>query len=197
MDKEKQTLSKWSADGIKWFALFVKTYEERRMADKLQAALSDEKYCVFVPTTDYLHRTQGKATLRKIPWFKGYVFVATTECVDDCTKMVEPLIANESAIFRFISYDRTRGSILISDKDKNRLSRIFDEDFHLPAIQAEMVDGKVKLMENPLEQNGGKVLKVKGKKSVVVEIELLGEPKTYEVALELLSEQDIKKALSK
>jgi len=195
MDKEKQTLTKWSAEGIKWLVLFVKTYEESRVASKLKAVLNAEKYHVFVPTTDYLHRTQGKSTLRKIPCFKGYVFIATTESAKDCTKMVEPLLINESAIFRFISYDQTHNSIALSDTDKIKLTRIFDEDFHHPAIRAEVdVDGRVLLDEDALEQNGGKVIKVtKGKKSVVLEIDLLGKPTTYEVALELLSAQDVEK----
>jgi transcriptional antiterminator NusG len=189
MNKEKQTLSKWSANGMKWLALFVKTYEERRLADRLQMALDSEKYHVFVPTTDYLHKVQGKATLRKIPCFKGYVFIATSESTENCIKMVEPLLINESTIFRFVSYDRSQHSIVISDTDKATLTQIFNDDFHRPAILAEIVDGKVKFKENTLEQNGGKVLKItRGKKSVVLQVELLGEPKTYEVALELLAE---------
>ena len=195
MDKEKQTLTKWSAEGIRWLALFVKTYEESRMASKLKAVLDAEKYHVFVPTTDYLHRIQGKSTLRKIPCFKGYVFIATTESAEDCTEMVEPLLINESAIFRFISYDRTHNSITLSDTDKITLTQIFDEDFHRPAIRAEVdADGRVVLDEDALAQDGGKVVKVtKGKKSVVLEIDLLGKPTTYEVALELLLAQDVEK----
>jgi len=55
-------------------------------------------------------------------------------------------------------------------------------------------DGGVKLEESTLSESYGEFVKItRGKKSIVLQIDLLGKPTTYEVALELLSSQDIEK----
>jgi transcription antitermination factor NusG len=186
-EKIKQTLSKWSANDVNWFAIFCKTYEERRIAKSLQKLCDIEnagKYFVFVPTKDYVHQKKG-ITIRKVPWLNGYVFIATTESAENCKKMAETLILNESAIFKLLSYDGTREAAPLTESDKTLFTTILNEDFHMPALKASVVDGRVEINMNPIESNGGKVVKVnKRKRSALVEMFIMGEKLKYEIALE-------------
>jgi len=186
MNKEKQTLSMWSAEGINWFAVACKIYEERRIAKSLQNVCDIEnlgRYFAFVPTKDYAHK-KTVTTMRRIPWLNGYVFIATLETAEHCAKMVDALMVNDKTIFKLLSYDGSKASPL-SEEDKLLFVAILDDDFHIPALKAEVVDGRVKIAENPIEANGGKITKVdRRKQSALVEMDVMNEPMKYEVALE-------------
>lgn len=186
MDNKKQTLSKWSADGIDWFAIACKTYEERRIANALQKLCdinSVGSYFVFVPTKDRAH-TKEISGMRRVPWLNGYVFIATNKSAEHCTKMVDSLKVNDTAIFKLLSYDGSKVASM-TDKDKMLFWAILDDDFHIPALKADMVDGRVKIAENQIEANGGKITKVdRRKQSALVEMQIMNESMKYEVALE-------------
>jgi len=55
-----QTISKWFSDEAECFVLHVKTYEERRTAQRLQAHLDPERYVVFVPMKDRLYEKKRR-----------------------------------------------------------------------------------------------------------------------------------------
>jgi len=200
MNKEKQTLSKWSAEGVNWFAVFCKTYEERRVAKSLQTLLDAEnagKYYVFVPTRDYAHQKK-EVTIRKVPWLNSYVFIATTESAENCTKMVASLIVNDTTIFKVLSYDNSREAAPLTEEDKQLFIAILDNNFHIPAIKAIVVDGKVEIQKNPIESNGGKIIKVnRRKQSALVEMFMMGENLKYEIALEFPKSKDVIRMKSK
>lgn len=195
MDNEKQTLSKWSAEGIDWFALACKTYEEWRIAKCLQKLCDIESigsYFIFVPTRDYAYQ-KVVTTMRRVPWLNGYVFIATTESAEHCTKMVDALMVNDKAIFKLLSYDGSKAAPL-TEKDKSLFIAIFDDDFHIPALKADVVDSKVKIAENPIESNGGRITKLdKRKQSAWVEMDIMNKPMKYEVAVEFPQVEDVQK----
>jgi len=195
MNNEKQTLSKWSAEGIDWFALACKTYEERRVAlvfQKLCDIERNECYFAFVPTKDRAH-TKEASGMRRIPWLNGYVFIATTERVEHCTKMVDSLKANDEAIFKLLSYDGSKASPL-TEADKLLFVAILDEDFHIPALKADVVNGRVVIAQNAIEANGGKITKVdRRKQSALVEMDVMNKPMKYEVALEFPQAEDVQR----
>jgi transcription antitermination factor NusG len=195
MDNDKQTLSKWSAEGMDWFALACKTYEERRVAHGLQTLCDTEstgRYFVFVPTRDRAHSKEPSG-MRRVPWLNGYVFIATTERAEHCTKMVDMLMVSDTAIFKLLSYDGSKASPL-TEEDKLLFVAILDEDFHIPALKADVVDGRVKVADNPIEANGGKITKVdKRKRSAEVEMDIMHEVMKYEVALEFPQAEDVQR----
>ena len=185
MSEERTAKSKWFSSKANWYVLFVKTYEEQRIADRLQKKLDSEKYVVFVPTKDYAFKKQGTTIMRKVPWLNGYVFIASVEAADICMKMVEPLIVNESAIFRLLSNDNSPDSAMLSPQDREIMTDILDENFNIAAIKAEIVDDRIRINEELIAKNGGKILKVsKHKQTAIIEMALLGKKFDCEIALE-------------
>ncbi|MCL2221955.1 MAG: hypothetical protein FWB92_06420 [Oscillospiraceae bacterium] len=195
MNNEKQTLSKWSAKGIDWFALACKTYEERRVALGFQKLCDGESvgsYFAFVPTRDRAHSKEPSG-MRRIPWLNGYVFIATTESAEHCTKMVDTLMNSDTAIFKLLSYDGEKASPL-TEEDKLLFVAILDEDFHIPALKADVVDGRVVIAENAIEANGGEITRVdRRKQSAEVKMEIMHEIMKYEVALEFPQAEDVQR----
>lgn len=141
-------------------------------------------YFIFVPTKDHTH-TKESSGIRRVPWLNGYVFIATTESAEHCIKIIDTLTVNDTAIFKLLSYDGIKAAPL-TESDKLLFVAILDENFHIPALSADIVDGKVAMAENAIEANGGKITKVdKCKKSAWAEMKILDEFMKYEIALEL------------
>jgi transcription antitermination factor NusG len=185
INTEKVTTIKWFDDAANWFALFVKTYEEQRVAGRLQGNLDVEKYAVFVPTKDYAFKKQGNTVMRKVPWLSGYVFVASMETADEFRSMVEPLIKNDSAIFKLLSNGSADDSIALSQQDKAIMTSVLDENFNIAALKADVVNGKIEIDEVSILKKGDAVIKVdKHKQTAIVRLALLGKKFDCEFALE-------------
>ncbi|GHS90817.1 hypothetical protein AGMMS49957_17460 [Synergistales bacterium] len=185
--EEKRTLSRWFAANANWCVLFVQTYEERRVASRIQDKLDKEVYAVFVPMKNYVHKKQGKTTVRKIPWLSGYVFVAAMVEAEELANAVSPLILLDSTIYKLLSNDGDHASILLSEKDKALLTALLDENFNIPPLEALVVGDKVELINNPLDGFDGEVLRVNlKKKTAMVRLKLLERTMDCELALELM-----------
>jgi transcription antitermination factor NusG len=178
-----QTMSKWSAEGYNWFVLFVRTGLEFEISRRLKQMLDAEKYHAFVPTRAYTEKKEGQKAIIRTIWLRSYVFVATTESADECIKMVEPLILNDSTIFKFVSYSDSVDTIFLSAKDMVLFKALLDDDFCLPAIKTKLENGKFKAIENQFKNADVKFGKYNpNKQTIKVQVEVLGEKMWLEVA---------------
>ena len=188
---EKRTIFKWFAHTANWFILFVRTYEEQRVAKRLQAKLDPNRYVVFVPTKDYAFKKNGRTTTRKVPWLSGYVFIAATVVSQECVDTVKPIIYNDSYIYKLLSNDGVSDNIELSQHDKAIMTTILDENFNISSIQAIMVGDKVSIIDGVLERTGGKVIRVnKHKQTAHIEIFILGRPVVFEIMLEFVTKSE-------
>jgi len=191
--EEKQTLSKWFAYTANWFVLFVQTYEERRVAERLQAKLDPDSYVVFVPTKDYSFIKGGVKTVRKVPWLDGYVFIAATVTPEKCLEEVKPIVYADSHIYRLLSNDGLPEDIALCEQDKAIMTAILDENFNIPAIEAVLVDDRVNIIDGALEGIGGKVVKVNRHKQTAtleLDVQFLGRKTVIEVMLDIIAKPE-------
>ncbi len=188
---EKQELSKWFADTANWFVLFVRTYEERRVAELLQDKLDPERYIAFVPTKDYAFSKGGMKTVRRVPWLDGYVFIASTANPEKCLEEVKPIVYSDSRIYKLLSNDGLRENIALSEHDKAIMTTILDENFNIPAIEAVMVGDKVTVVDGTLKGIGGKVVRInKRKQTASLEIEMFGRLTACEIMIDIVNNSD-------
>jgi transcriptional antiterminator NusG len=187
--EEKQAASKWFSDEANWFALFVRTYEERRVMEQLQSKLDTDRYAVFVPTKDYAFSKNGIKTIRRVPWLSGYVFIASTVSPEVCLEDVRFHIYRDPHIYKMLSNDGHMESTALSEHDKSIMTAILDEEFNIPAIEGVMVDDRVVILDGAFRGVGGKVVKVnKHRQTATLELDIqfFGRPTALEVMLNII-----------
>jgi transcription antitermination factor NusG len=178
-------LSKWFAETADWYVLFVKTYEEKRIADSLSALMDSEHYTVFVPMKDYAYHKQGATLTRKVPWINGYVFVATTVNETECLSELERHTHHDNAVFKVLRNGGKSDSAKLNDHDRSIMRAILDENFNIPALDTVQVGDKLVIADNsPLAGVGGNIVKInKNKQTATVSVETLGRTFFYTVML--------------
>jgi transcription antitermination factor NusG len=190
---EKRSVSRWFAAKANWFVLFVRTYEERRVAERLQSRLDPEKYVAFVPLKDYVYKKKGVLEKRKIPWIGGYVFIAAMVGAEELLQTVKPLIFNDPTVYKLLSNDGERQSIMLSPSDKAVMTALLDENFNIEPLEAVQVGDTVEVIDGVLETYGGEVISVDAKKQVsVVRMDFMGRLTDFELPLEyVVSTRDL------
>jgi len=185
---EKKALSRWFAETANWFVLFVRTREEHRIAEWLQARLDAGKYKVFVPTRDYAHTKNKETTVVKKPLFNGYLFIAATVEAEECLKTVEPLFYCDPSIYKLLSNDDRSNNIQLSIKDKTLMTSILNNDFNVPALQA-VADGDwVQVNGDMFSGLDAEIVKVnKRRQTAVIRMLFDGKRTDCEIALEFLA----------
>jgi transcription antitermination factor NusG len=178
-------LSKWFAETANWFILFVRTYEERRVADSLSFLLDQNKYTVFIPMKDYAYHKQGKTFTRKVPWINGYVFIATTVDEDEFLAEIEQHTRFDDGVYKLLRNGDKNDSAKLSDHDRAIMRAILDENFNIPALETVQVGDRLIIADSsPLAGIGGKIIKVnKKKQTATVSVNILGKNVDYEVML--------------
>jgi transcription antitermination factor NusG len=196
----KQNISRF-AEEVNFFVVFVRTCREEFIAERLQAALDKSEYVVFVPTKDYAHKKAGTVTIKRIPLIGGYVFIATTNNLDEAIQVVMALIQGDSSVFKLLANDNSNDcdaeSCVLRAEDKAIMAGfldILDDDFRIRAIPATKDDnGKIRILKNTLEPYGGEITKViKNNQSAVVRLMVLNRIHNWEIALEFCDEASVR-----
>lgn len=178
----------WFSRDAEWFVLFVQSRKELEIAERLQRGLTPNRYKVFVPTRPYAKvRSGGMTEIQKIPWLSGYVFIATTDTPIECKKMVESLMINDSTVFKFLTKSGEREIAALSVEDRALMAAILDDEFSIHPIPAEVVADRIKIANNILERNGGRVTKVdKHRQFALVQMRIMDRDFKCEIALEFI-----------
>jgi len=188
--EEKRALSKWFAAKANWFVLFVQTFKEREVADRIQSKLDNEKYVVFVPTRDRTYIQKDKSVLiKRVPLFGGYVFIATTDDEDECLSAIAPLIEPDSTVYKFLRNGGKDDAAKLTDRDKAAMTALLNEEFNIPALEAVNVGDRVEIVDRRFEEIGEVVKVNKRRQTAILRLELFGRAAMCEVALEFLAKE--------
>jgi transcriptional antiterminator NusG len=192
--EEKQAVSKWFMDEANWYALFVRTYEERRVMEQLQGKLDSDRYAVFVPTKDYAFSKNGIKTIRRVPWLSGYVFIASMDSPEECLEKVRFHICRDPRVYKMLSNDGQMESTALSEHDKSIMTAILDEEFNIPAVEGVVIDDRVVILDGAFRGVGGKVVKInKHRQTATLELDIqfFGRATTLEVMLNIIARPEI------
>ena len=184
---KKKALSRWFAENANWFVVFTRTREEQKIADRLQSKLDGEKYVVFVPTKDYAYTKDKVTTIIQKPWISGYVFIAATVTPKEFLETVKPLFCTETNVYKILSNDGQFESIQLSRRDKGIMTKILNENFNIPALEAVLEGDRVRIIDNALAGMNAEVVKVnKKRQTAVLMMEFLERRMECEIALEFV-----------
>ncbi|GHU75158.1 hypothetical protein FACS1894188_05370 [Clostridia bacterium] len=174
--EEKRTLSKWFEAKSNWFVLFVQTYEERRVAERLQGKLDNDKCVAFVSMRDRTYTQKDKTVpIKRVPLFGGYVFIATTEPETECLKRIVPIVQFDKTIYKVLRNDGKGETAKLSDRDKAVMTALLNEDFNIPALEAVDIGDRIEVLAGALEGIGGVVKSVDRRRhTAIVNLKLMG-----------------------
>jgi len=172
-----------------WYVIFIKTYEERRFAERLQGELDASKYVVFVPTKDRSFRTKQEFQLHRMLLFPGYVFVASTDEPEMCYKTLKPIIFKDKMAYKLLGEEESSWCAVVDNRDKALLMRLMNKEFHIAAIEAVKVGHDVIIVDGAFAAFEGRVKKInKYRQTVDVEFatEFMGSVRTVTFALKMV-----------
>lgn len=139
-----------------WYVLYTKPRNEKKTA-KLLADKGVEVYC---PVHEVVKQWSDRKKKIQEPLFRSYVFVRLEEYEKEQT----PVLETPGAV-RFLWWQKKPG--IVREEEIEGI-RQFLNDYKGAHLTVSMQVGQdVKVMEGPLKEQSGKILKLKGNKAIL------------------------------
>lgn len=158
-----------------WYVLYTKSRNEKKVAQVLAAKGVE----VFCPLQQSIRQWSDRKKKIQEPIFKSYIFVQLPNYEDDSIAV----LTTPGAV-RFLWWLGKPG--IVRDEEIRSI-RDFINKYKDAAITTEVKQGQeVTIMEGPLKENKGKVLRIHGKKAILF-VKSLGLNLVAEIPLQSLS----------
>ncbi len=172
-----------AGNGNNCYVLFVKTGNEKRVADLLKI---NKCLAPFIPMIEYYHIRKGKEDKRMKICFRGYVFIKSNLEPDNFIYVIDHFRPLTNDIFRVVNYGEPL-DIALHNEECLMLDNIFGTDHCLHASQALVVGNRVHIVSGALLGMESVIKRISHRrKEAVLEIDFLGTKRELWVGLEIL-----------
>jgi transcriptional antiterminator RfaH len=159
--EEKKIISK--NNGKKWYAIYTRPRAEKQVYERLVEAEIE----TFLPLQKTFRKWSDRKKLIEKPLLSSYVFVKTS-------KHDFPKVYKTNGVVKFVTFEGQPASIPQNQIDNLRLIINSDADIEISSEKFAKGDN-VKVVTGALEGLTGELIKVGGKKRVVVRIDRLDQ----------------------
>jgi len=162
----------------KWFAIYTKYRAEKFVVEQLQK----KEIEAYVPLLQRTKKYDRKIKTYEIPLINSYAFVCISK--DEYVKVLET-----QHVIHFVK--QRQNLISIPQREMELMKRIVGEKFQVSLYENAFCEGKkVEVISGSLTGLKGILLEVRGKKSVVVELDQIGYQLQLEIDVNLLRSLD-------
>lgn len=162
----------------KWFAIYTKYRGEKFVVDQLQKKQIE----AYVPLLQRTKKYNRKIKTYEIPLINSYAFV----CI---SKSEYVTVLETQHVIHFVK--QRQNLISIPEKEMELMKRIVGEKFQVSLYEQAFSKGKkVEVISGSLTGLNGTLIEVRGKNSVVVELEHIGYQLQLEIDVNLLRSLD-------
>lgn len=173
-----------------WYVLFVKSGQEAKAADEINACFlkEAEPRILFAET---FFKKRGIVKKEKKVVFPGYVFI--TSSLDNETFILKcrNLVSHSKVLMRILCYGDSWCAAL-HEEDIRLLKLLWAEQNCLEASRGMMEGDQVKIVEGPFAGKESLIKKInRHKRQAVIEIPFMGESRLITVGLEVIVKNQI------
>lgn len=162
----------------KWFAIYTKYRGEKYVVEQLHKKQID----AYVPLLQRTKKYDRKIKTYEIPLINSYAFVCITK--NEYVQVLET-----QHVIHFVK--QRQNLVSIPHKEMELMKRIVGEKFQVNLYESPFCKGKkVEIISGSLTGLQGILIEVRGKKSVVVELEQIGYQLQIEIDVNLLRSLD-------
>jgi len=157
-------------DGKCWMPVRVKPKQEKKLAEFCKA----KKVGYYLPLMKKVHRYEKRTAEFFVPMFPGYVFC----CVDE--EDYNQIVLSNAIVYRIKIAEHEEDSLIGELRGILAFERISSEADVV--IKPEIVEGRrVNVASGPLAGTEGVVIRRKGKTTITVNVDILGQSATVEI----------------
>lgn len=168
-----------------WYVLFVQTGREHKVEQFLKERLDSVNFMPFVPLQEILFKKAGTVKRELKPLFPGYVLVESRLSSQEFIKRIGSLIYASPNIIVLLRYSDTE--IAMKEAERQLLLALCN-DGHCVESSSGIIEGdRIYVTHGPLKGCESLVRRInRHKMQAWIEIELMGELRTINVALNIL-----------
>jgi len=157
-----------------WYVLYTKPRNEKKTAKLLQ----DKGIVVYCPVTETVKQWSDRRKKIQEPLFHSYIFV----CFENYAKE-QLTVLNTPGAVRFLWW--LKKPAIVRDEEIEGI-RQFLEDYRGVSVIVNMNEGEqVTIIEGPLKEQEGKIIKIKGNRAIL-ELQSLGWKVVAELPIQSL-----------
>jgi len=157
-------------EGKCWQPVRVKPKQEKKLSEYCKA----KKVECYLPLLKKVHRYEKRNAEFYVPMFPGYVFC----CVDEDS--YNEIVLSNAIVYRIRLDEHEEDELLGELKSIQAFEKLASENEVI--IKPEIVEGKkVNVSRGPLAGTDGVVVRRKGKATITVNVDILGQSATVEI----------------
>lgn len=157
-------------EGKCWTPVRVKPKQEKKLAEYCKA--KNVEY--YLPLLKKIHRYEKRTAEFFVPMFPGYVFCCLNE------DSYNQIVLSNTIVYRITLIEHEEDDLITELNGIKAFERVASEKDVI--IKPEIVEGRpVKVCHGPLAGTEGVVIRRKGKATITVNVEILGQSATVEI----------------
>nr|WP_205516952.1 antiterminator LoaP [Paenibacillus sp. SYP-B3998] len=165
--------------------MFVRTGKEQKVKELFYEWLDTDVCKPFVPLQERLFKVAGTVKKELKPLFPGYVFIESKLSILEFITHTNVVISNSRDIIRLLRYSKSEASL--RDSERQVLASLCNDDYCIESSCGIIEGDRIQITGGPLKGWESRVKKInRHKRQAVIELELMGDIRLVNVALEIV-----------
>nr|WP_240464225.1 antiterminator LoaP [Paenibacillus apiarius] len=165
--------------------MFVRTGKEHVIKQLFNERLDSDVCKPIVPLQERFFKIAGTVKKELKPLFPSYVFLESKLSSLEFIKSTNALIYTSRDIFRLLRYSESEVSM--RDSERQALVSLCNDDYCIRSSCGIIEGDSIQITDGPLKGWDSKVKKInRHKRQAVIELELMGDIRLVNVALEIV-----------
>lgn len=169
-----------------WYVLFVQTGKEKKIEEILKKHLSTKECIPFIPMEELLFKKSGITKKEMRILFPGYVFVESDLQEQQFLRVINFFVNTISELVCVLKYSDKE--IAMKESERHTLINLYNNNHCIELSYGVFEGDRVHIFEGPLKGQESIIKKInRHKRQAWIEIEIMGEVRLVNVALEVVN----------